>query len=68
MFKKIGVFVLFAFVAGVPALEPDYIRTTVYNVDGNGNNLVSTVYSGFGRSNSPNLKSTTTKTDDSHIL
>lgn len=49
MFKKIGVFVLFAFVAGVPALEPDYIRTTVYNVDGNGNNLVSTVYSGFGR-------------------
>jgi hypothetical protein len=49
MFKKIGVFVLFAFVAGVPALEPDYIRTTVYNVDGNGNNLVSTVYSGLGR-------------------
>jgi len=49
MFKKISVFVLSAFIVGVSALEPDYIRTTVYNVDDSGSNLVSTVYSGFGR-------------------
>lgn len=33
----------------VNAVEPDFIKTTMFNVDNNGNNLVSTVYSGMGR-------------------